>query len=117
MVEDNVIDVDTMLWHVGDFGKYQCILMVLFSVINILSAFHYFGQTFIGVVPDYKCKLLLDEDPRYLEAGTCSYKIYQNESVQEIPCSNGWNYRNSYGYVSIVEEVCTQPHFLNLQIV
>jgi OCT family organic cation transporter-like MFS transporter 4/5 len=108
MSEDDLIDIDTMLWHAGDFGRYQCMLMFLFSVINVLSAFHYFGQTFISVVPEHRCKVSGVEDPRYIAAARCSYTVVQNETYRELPCPRSWSYNNSYGYVSIVQEVCAK---------
>ncbi|XP_046621484.1 organic cation transporter protein-like isoform X1 [Neodiprion virginianus] len=50
------VDVCSMLAHAGDFGRYQILLMVLFSLVNVLSAFHYFAQTFITIQPaDLRC--------------------------------------------------------------
>lgn len=49
------IDIDSMLAKAGDFGRYQVFLMFLFSIVNIVSAFHYFSQTFISVVPEHWC--------------------------------------------------------------
>lgn len=54
--DDENVDVETMLRHAGDFGRYQILLMVLFSLVNVLSAFHYFAQTFITTQPnDFRC--------------------------------------------------------------
>ncbi|RZB40707.1 organic cation transporter protein, partial [Asbolus verrucosus] len=105
MSEYDLIDIDTMLSHAGDFERYQFILMFLFSVINVLSAFHYFGQTFISVVPGHKCKLSNKEDSQYIVAAQCSNTIFQNDTYYELPCTQGWTYNNSYGYTSIVEEL------------
>lgn len=103
MGEDDQIDIDTMLWHAGDFGRYQFILMFLFSVINFLSGFHYFGQTFISVVPEHKCRI--SEDKQFVVVNQCSQTVLLNDTYYETPCTEGWSYNNSYGYVSIVEEV------------
>ncbi|XP_044256798.1 organic cation transporter protein-like isoform X1 [Tribolium madens] len=105
MAEDDLINIDSMLAHAGDFGRYQCILMFLFSVINLLSAFHYFGQTFISIVPDHKCKMSVKEDPRFIATEQCSYTIFHKDIYQKIPCTQDWDYNNSYGYVSIVQEL------------
>ncbi|KAJ9595127.1 hypothetical protein L9F63_013602, partial [Diploptera punctata] len=51
---DNM-DVDDMLALAGDFGRCQYLMMILFCIINVLSAFHYFAQTFISIEPDHWC--------------------------------------------------------------
>lgn len=101
----DAINVDSMLWHVGDFGRYQYMLMFLFSVINALSAFHYFGQTFISLVPNFKCQLSNEENATSVTPLQCSKILtFSNETV-EIPCNSGWEYNNTYNYVSLVQEV------------
>ena len=46
-----------MLAQAGDFGRCQLLLLALFSINNILSAFHYFGQIFITVEPEHHCHI------------------------------------------------------------
>lgn len=126
------MDVDKMLAHAGDFGRYQYLLMLLFSVINILSTFDYFGQLFIFVQPEYWCRLpeLTDvplEDRRRMwsppEDSSCSrYDINlttvgvvngtpdwsgKNRTVRA--CDAGWEYNLTDGYQSIVSEVSIAP--------
>lgn len=96
-----VIDVDTVLSYAGDFGKYQYILIALFSAINILSAYHYFGQTFIALTPDYKCKLFGNETDTVISK-QCF--LFHNDTNSEKSCSE-WNYDSEYNYNSIVQEV------------
>ncbi|XP_017779708.1 PREDICTED: organic cation transporter protein-like [Nicrophorus vespilloides] len=92
-----VIDVDTMLWHAGDFGRFQFILIMLFSVINAFSAFHYFGQTFISLEPEHRCIVENNEGI----ATSCGVS-FANGTVE--PCSQ-WEYNSSYGYISLVQEL------------
>lgn len=99
-------DVDSMLAVSGDFSKYQFILLVLFSIINSLSAYHYFGQTFISVIPDYVCS---DKAEDVISVKECSIEL---RNGTEIPCKH-WEYNNSYGFVSIVEEVSLNKYFTN----
>lgn len=103
---EELIDVDTMLQHSGDFGRYQYILLFLFSVINVLSAFHYFGQTFISVIPDYKCQKSADDYFKNVSLEQCS-KVYIEDDGQlhKVKCTENWTYNNSYGYISIIQEV------------
>ena len=44
-----------MLALSGDMGRYQYLMMALFSIINVLSSFHYFAQTFISIEPEHWC--------------------------------------------------------------
>ncbi|KAJ8923756.1 hypothetical protein NQ315_010337 [Exocentrus adspersus] len=102
MAEEELVDIDCMLQHVGNFGRFQLILMLLFSTINAFSAFHYFGQTFISVVPDYHC------DVRNYDLNvTVPYKCHVSVSQDEVECSTGWVFlkNNTYGFVGIIEEL------------
>lgn len=99
------MDVDQMLKHVGDFGRYQWLLMGLFAIINIFSAFHYFAQTFISVIPGYQCNpLLVLNDNLNNSANTDRSECCSVENSAE-PCMTGWNYTLNYEYSSIVDEV------------
>lgn len=102
--EPSFVDVDTMLSRVGDFGRYQKILIVLFCFINVLSAFHYFGQTFISVIPEFECQRPIDLNRTDISVSQCSLTLKTGSETIEEPCTH-WEYNNSYGFVSIVEEV------------
>lgn len=109
---ETIIDVDTMLHYAGDFGRYQIILIMLFSVINVLSGFHYFGQTFISVVPDHYCKPSSKDSNPQITTQCTKILLPKNTSNSNgsyyneiIPCTNGWTYNNTHGYKSIVEEL------------
>ncbi|KAK5639180.1 hypothetical protein RI129_011672 [Pyrocoelia pectoralis] len=99
------MDVDTMLMHVGDFDRFQFLLIGLFSLINLLSGFHYFGQTFISVTPDYKCKPLPNDNLNTTTYLGCSKIIQDGATTTEVACTTGWDYSNSYNYISIVQEM------------
>ncbi|KAK4872076.1 hypothetical protein RN001_016200 [Aquatica leii] len=100
----DMIDVDTMLWHVGDFGRYQYMLISLFSLINAFSAFHYFGQTFISLVPEHRCKNL-NKNLTHTSYLACSTKIIHPNETIELPCVSGWDYNSTYGYISLIQEL------------
>lgn len=109
MADAEINNLDDMLAYVGDFSRYQAILIALFSVINVLSAFHYFGQTFTTLVPDYTCSTLDYNQEDVVTALECSIRFSKNESdvYIEKPCTDGWIYNTSNfaGFVSIVQEV------------
>nr|CAD7444919.1 unnamed protein product [Timema bartmani] len=84
------MDVDDMLSHAGDFGRYQIFLMALFCIINVLSAFHYFSQTIISVVPEHRCR---DTDT-----------LQEAENISLGNCVSGWDYNLTHGFQSIISE-------------
>lgn len=50
-----MILVDEALLASGDFGPAQWLMLFLFCLVNVLSAFHYFAQTFISLGSDVAC--------------------------------------------------------------
>ncbi|PNF15619.1 hypothetical protein B7P43_G15976 [Cryptotermes secundus] len=124
----SAMDVDKMLAHAGDFGRYQYLLMLLFSVINILSTFDYFGQLFIFVKPEYWCHLpelahLPRGDVRRIwsppQDASCSRYDTNLTTVGLVngtpdwrgtnwtlrACDSGWDYNLTDGYRSIISEL------------
>jgi hypothetical protein len=87
------MDVDGMLALSGDMGRYQYVLMALFSIINVLSAFHYFAQTFISIEPDHWCA----------GSGLECVELDLNDSMRA--CSSGWQYNLTGGFRTAVSEV------------
>jgi hypothetical protein len=87
------MDVDDMLGLAGDMGRYQLLLMVLFGVINVLSAFHYFAQTFISIEPAHWC------------VGSDLECTEPNVNGSTRPCSSGWVYNLTGGFGTVVSEV------------
>lgn len=106
-MDENLIDLDSILSQVGDFGRAQIILMVLFSFINVLSAFHYFGQTFISIVPKYTCNYESCCDHNVTVNSCYILTLEGNDTNVTKPCSTGWKYNNTqtYDFIGIVEEV------------
>jgi hypothetical protein len=87
------MDVDGMLALAGDMGLYQFLTMALFGVINVLSAFHYFAQTLIGIEPAHWCK----------GSGLQCTEPNLNGGMQA--CSSGWLYNLTGGFSTVVSEV------------
>lgn len=96
----NFVDVDSVLSFSGDFGIYQYYLIALFSFINILSAYHYFGQTFIALTPDFECM-----NKTLNHTSDNCYLYYQNENDTIKERCQEWNYKYDYNYTTIVDEV------------
>lgn len=48
-----MLEVDKILEKCGDCGLMQLLMLLLFSLINVLSAMHYYSQTIISFVPKY----------------------------------------------------------------
>jgi len=51
--KNTMLEVDKILEKCGDFSRLQLIMLLLFCVINVLSALHYYSQTIISFVPKY----------------------------------------------------------------
>ena len=85
------MEVDDMLALAGDFGRCQYLMMALFCVINVLSAFHYFAQTFISIEPDHWCK------------GSNHSQCGDNTTAQT--CEAGWEYNLTWNFETVVSEV------------
>ena len=72
--------VEEILQQSGDFGPAQWWLLSLFCVTNIISAFHYFAQTFVVVVP-----------PNFCVEGfsNCTAKNYSTDCIANM--DSGWD--------------------------
>ena len=93
--QHTAMNVDDMLALSGDMGCYQYLLMALLSVVNVLSAFHYFAQTFISIEPQHWC----------VSSGLECMEPDLNDSMRA--CSSGWQYNLTGGFSTAVSEVDT----------
>ncbi|XP_017492939.1 PREDICTED: solute carrier family 22 member 6-like [Rhagoletis zephyria] len=50
-----MLELDKILEKCGDCHRLQAIMLLLFCIINLLSALHYYSQTIISFVPKYWC--------------------------------------------------------------
>lgn len=48
-----MLELDKILEKCGDCNRLQAIMLLLFCIINLLSALHYYSQTIISFVPKY----------------------------------------------------------------
>ncbi|PSN44621.1 hypothetical protein C0J52_10017 [Blattella germanica] len=85
------MDVDDMLALAGDFGRLQYLMMIMFSIVNIFCAFHYFAQTYISIVPEFWCK------------GSDHLQCQDNENA--TTCEAGWDYNLTGGFNTVVSEL------------
>lgn len=99
--ERPLMDVDAMLSKVGDFHRYQYKLLMLFSVINFISAYHYFAQTFISIIPPFQCTK--PNSTKYIDTMACQLIEVNGSDTIRTPCHH-WDYNTSYGFISIVQE-------------
>ena len=53
--EEENITFDTVLRHVGEFGKFQKILYLMFSVPYVATAMQLLGWVFVGTIPNHDC--------------------------------------------------------------
>uniref|UniRef100_A0A0K8USX2 Organic cation transporter protein n=1 Tax=Bactrocera latifrons TaxID=174628 RepID=A0A0K8USX2_BACLA len=102
------MDFDAVLKKCGNFGRFQFLVLLCFSLTNLLSSMHYFAQTIISFTPkhwcyheklsnasfdeiravyaqttDPHCTLLddiVDGQPIVAEIGKCRRWIYEYES-------------------------------------
>ena len=53
--EEEIITFDSVLRHVGEFGKFQKILYLMFSVPYVETAMQLLGWVFVGTIPKHDC--------------------------------------------------------------
>ena len=53
--EEEIITFDSVLRHVGEFGKFQKILYLMFSVPYVETAMQLLGWVFVGTIPNHDC--------------------------------------------------------------
>ncbi|XP_061391955.1 organic cation transporter-like protein [Musca vetustissima] len=99
-----MIELDKILEKCGDRHRLQAIMLLLFCVINLLSAMHYYSQTIISFVPKYWCaEDLLPSEGYKPSAPTQSSCIsLRNNSSQS--CSQ-FHYDYYMGYESLTSEL------------
>lgn len=71
-----------MLARSGDFGPAQWWLLSFFCMVNVLSAFHYFAQTFISLTPDVDCEA---------QDWNCTW-YNENRGCRSLTERSGWNF-------------------------
>lgn len=116
------IDADDLLAQAGGRGRYQLLLIALYAFVNVLCAFHYFGQTFITLVPPHKCVIKeissnrqslydLDGDASSCQrydvnlSGLMPPNATQKREWPRRQCDAGWRYTLPGDFQSIVSEL------------
>ncbi|CAH0562623.1 unnamed protein product [Brassicogethes aeneus] len=108
MAVERLSDIDNILSIVGDFGRSQIILLLLFCYINVLSAFHYFGQTIISVIPSYKCNYdgALKNDSYLIVVEQCKALVWENDEAVEKNCdAYTYDTKNIMGFTGIIQDM------------
>ena len=63
---------DLLTDHLGEFGRYQKVVFVLYSLIAVFQGFHNLGIVFLGGVPDHWCAVP--------QVSVCQYSMNYNNS-------------------------------------
>lgn len=109
-----MLEVDKILEKCGDFSRLQMIMLLLFCVINVLSALHYYSQTIISFVPKYWCA---DGLPASIESPVDSSCLPLNRNISTSNTCYSYNYELYMGYQSFPSEmdwVCADAWKLTL---
>lgn len=73
-----IMEIEQLLAHCGDFGRYQMLLLALFCLINVLASINYYSQTIITFVPEHwwEDRHVIDIKP-INSIVLCSWKLYR----------------------------------------
>uniref|UniRef100_A0A1I8P6Z5 Major facilitator superfamily (MFS) profile domain-containing protein n=1 Tax=Stomoxys calcitrans TaxID=35570 RepID=A0A1I8P6Z5_STOCA len=101
-----MLELDKILEKCGDRHRLQAIMLLLFCVINLLSAVHYYSQTIISFVPKYWCA----NDLAALDVSATSTPLSMESSClanRSDPTStcNKFHYDLYMGYKSFTSEL------------
>ena len=88
---------DDIFEVIGEFGRYQKLLYLMFSVTSIMTAMQLLGWVFIGAKPPVRC--ILPSESKHTEAP--EYHSFPQNSTSS--CSYVWNGKDvsncNFGYV------------------
>ncbi|XP_037950517.1 organic cation transporter protein [Teleopsis dalmanni] len=105
-----MLEIDKILEKCGDCHFLQALMLVLFCVINCLSAMHYYSQTIISFVPRYWCADGTDEHFRTQplagvdsDSSCLPASFVSSENITE-ECKQ-FDYEYFMGYESITSEL------------
>ncbi|EDV43371.2 uncharacterized protein Dana_GF16556, isoform A [Drosophila ananassae] len=98
---NTMLEVDKILEKCGDCNRLQLLMLLLFCLINVLSALHYYSQTIISFVPKYWCAdgLSSSEPP----AESSCWPLGQNGTVRQT--CHSYDYELYMGYESLSSEM------------
>ncbi|KAH8344138.1 hypothetical protein KR084_005024 [Drosophila pseudotakahashii] len=112
--KNTMLEVDKILEKCGDFSRLQLIMLLLFCLINVLSALHYYSQTIISFVPKYWCA---DGLPASFEPPAESSCLPLNRNTSSSDTCHSYDYELYMGYQSFPSEmdwVCADAWKLTL---
>lgn len=101
-IDSNALNSENILTYVGDFGRYQYFLILLYGYVNYVWNYNYFAPTFMALSPDYKCKIP-NNDTEW-ETDKCHLYYYNGSEKITVECKE-WTYSMEFGYKSLIEEV------------
>ncbi|XP_032597713.1 organic cation transporter protein isoform X2 [Drosophila grimshawi] len=107
-----MLEVDKVLEKCGDFSRLQFLMMLLFSLINVLASMHYYSQTIISFVP--RCADNWDPESGIPDTSSC-LPLGSNETDSQT--CNSYNYKLYMGYHSFTSEmnwICDEAWKLTL---
>ncbi|KAH8318757.1 hypothetical protein KR074_005385 [Drosophila pseudoananassae] len=96
-----MLEVDKILEKCGDCNRLQLLMLLLFCLINVLSALHYYSQTIISFVPKYWCADGLPSSETAAES-SC-WPLSQNGSTPHS--CHSYDYELYMGYQSFSSEM------------
>uniref|UniRef100_A0A0A1WSY7 Organic cation transporter protein n=1 Tax=Zeugodacus cucurbitae TaxID=28588 RepID=A0A0A1WSY7_ZEUCU len=111
------MDFDAVLKKCGNFGRFQFLVLLCFSLTNILSSMHYFAQTIISFTPKHWCyheklsNASFDEIRAVYAQTTNPHCTLLDDIVDgkpivaEVGGCRKWIYEYESGYKSITSEL------------
>ncbi|CAL4082025.1 unnamed protein product, partial [Meganyctiphanes norvegica] len=113
------VDFEDLFQYIGSFGPLQKHILWVYSLVNVLYAWVYFGQMFMTLTPPHFCipESVIKNYPLNDEFGdtnpnSCFLHTKHNRKFESnlvsdgnsTPCSNGWIYNYTEYYPTITSE-------------
>ncbi|XP_072268662.1 solute carrier family 22 member 13-like [Pyxicephalus adspersus] len=77
-----------ILKNVGEYGRFQKILVLMLCLLSFFNAFHMFGQVFMGISVPHHCNTnwILEKNPNLTEEYQLNLSIPRNTKGNYEPC-------------------------------
>ncbi|XP_073486120.1 solute carrier family 22 member 13 [Aquarana catesbeiana] len=101
-----------ILKNVGEYGRFQKLLVVMLCFLSFFNAFHMFGQVFMGISVPHHCNTswILRKDPNVTEEHQLNLTIPRNKEGSYEQCIMytpvDWDIESIEGYGLNSTEVC-----------
>lgn len=89
------IDVDEYLQHVGQFGKFQILLIFLFNLLILPSTYQTMIMGFVGNNPDWRCTDLQHNASSAVYAGTRNSTLEKCSLKGDIGPGDNGHYKDN----------------------